>query len=165
VRAQGKDEVFLCSVSNFDAYTVARPGKSKLFLFAVKSTDNITFFENKSDYMHVFACGERDARQWIEKIMLARVRAASVFFPPRPALTRALLQSYVINQERNVIQSHAQAMMPTTPDGIAGGMKALTRSGTRKGARPAQPLLDVSAALVPTLPQLSFEPGSLLAGR
>ncbi|KAI0036539.1 hypothetical protein K488DRAFT_8518, partial [Vararia minispora EC-137] len=140
----GKDEVFLCSVSNFDAYSVARPGKSKLFVFAVKSTDNITFFENKNDYMHVFAVGETDGKQWIEKVMLAR--------------------SYIINQERNVIHSTPQGSAAGI---VASGAKALMRSGTRKGARPAQPLLDVSAPAAPVYspPMHVFEPGSLLATR
>ncbi len=77
---QGKDEVFLCSLSNFDAYTVTRAYNKapKPFVFAIKSTDNLTFFENKADYLHMFSCQARDGHKWIEKILVARVSPASV---------------------------------------------------------------------------------------
>ena len=43
---QGKDDEFLCSLSNFDAYVVTRIQKApKPFTFAVKSTDPMTLFE------------------------------------------------------------------------------------------------------------------------
>lgn len=72
---QNKDEVFLCSLSNFDAYMVTRLHKApKPFCFAVKSTDNLSFFENTADYLHMFACNPRDGEKWMEKILLARVR-------------------------------------------------------------------------------------------
>ncbi|KAI0304454.1 hypothetical protein B0F90DRAFT_1809275 [Multifurca ochricompacta] len=70
----GKDETFLCSLANFDAYVVTRPHKSpKPYVFAVKSTDNLTFFENAADYVHVFCCSEKDGRKWLESVLLARV--------------------------------------------------------------------------------------------
>ncbi|KAJ7486114.1 hypothetical protein B0H11DRAFT_2412101 [Mycena galericulata] len=82
-RENGKDEVFLCSLSNFDAYNVTRLHKApKPFVFAVKSTDNLSFFENTADYLHIFACNPRDGDKWVEKILHAR--------------------SYVLHQERNV---------------------------------------------------------------
>jgi hypothetical protein len=43
----------------------------------VKSTDNISFFENKADYLHVFCCGEKEGNVWMEKILVARVSAIS----------------------------------------------------------------------------------------
>jgi len=71
---QGKDEVFLCSLANFDAYVVTRIHKSpKPYVFAVKSTDNLSFFENSADYVHVFCCSEKDGRMWLENVLLARV--------------------------------------------------------------------------------------------
>ena len=71
---QGKGEEFLCSLSTFDAYVVSRIHKSpKPFVFAVKSTDPITLFENKSDYLHVFCCSEEGGRKWVENILLAKV--------------------------------------------------------------------------------------------
>ena len=71
---QGKGEEFLCSLSTFDAYVVSRIHKSpKPFVFAVKSTDPITLFENKSDYLHVFCCSEEGGRKWMENILLAKV--------------------------------------------------------------------------------------------
>jgi hypothetical protein len=84
--AQNKDEIFLCSLSNFDAYTVTRLHKApKPFVFAIKSTDNLSFFENTADYMHIFACNPKDGEKWIEKILLARVR------PPRSLVLRMLM--------------------------------------------------------------------------
>ncbi|TFY70960.1 hypothetical protein EVG20_g2043 [Dentipellis fragilis] len=141
-RDSGKDSTFLCSLSNFDAYQVTRPHKApKAFVFAVKSTDNLTFFENASDYVHIFSCGERDGQNWLEKLLVAR--------------------SYIINQERNVIVNSA-------PGGGAPN-KGLSRAGTRKGQRPAQPLVNVSApqsgytAMPPDTDV--FAPGSLLYKR
>ncbi|KAI0044392.1 hypothetical protein FA95DRAFT_1562262 [Auriscalpium vulgare] len=137
----GKDETFLCSLANFDGYQVTRLHKSpKPFVFAVKSTDNLTFFENTADYIHIFCCPEKDGQKWFEAILLAR--------------------SYVINQERNVISN-----LPVSTSGS--GKHIISRSGTRKGPRSGQPLVHVSgpisaAAINPTN---VFEPGSLLANR
>lgn len=74
-KREGKDEIFLCSLSNFDAYFVTRSNRApKPFAFAVKSTDSLTFFENAADYLHNFSCNEKEGRIWIEKILVARVR-------------------------------------------------------------------------------------------
>ena len=76
---QGKDATFLCSLNNFDAYYVTRVHKApKPYVFSVKSTDSLSYFENTSDYVHVFSCGESEGKNWLEKILLARVR------PPVP---------------------------------------------------------------------------------
>ncbi|KAH9080576.1 hypothetical protein EDB83DRAFT_2340192 [Lactarius deliciosus] len=80
----GKDETFLCSLANFDAYLVTRTHKPpKPYVFAVKSTDNLSFFENAADYVHVFCCSEKDGKKWMETVLLAR--------------------SYFINQDRNTL--------------------------------------------------------------
>ena len=73
---QGKDATFLCSLNNFDAFYVTRVHKApKPYVFSVKSTDSLTYFENASDYVHVFSCGESEGKNWLEKILLARVSA------------------------------------------------------------------------------------------
>ncbi|KAF8516843.1 hypothetical protein BU17DRAFT_21375, partial [Hysterangium stoloniferum] len=80
----GKDSTFLCSLSNFDCYYVSRLHKApKPFVFAVKSTDNLTLFENPADYLHIFACDQNDGSCWMERILLAR--------------------SYVLHKERTVL--------------------------------------------------------------
>lgn len=147
-RDTGKDETFLCSLSNFDVYQVTRLHKApKSFVFAVKSTDNLTFFENAADYVHVFSCVDSEGQKWLEKILLAR--------------------SYIINQERNIISISAAGS--GAPTSSSGGSKALARSGTRKqsAGRSVQPLLNVSAphSTAPLNPAAVFEPGSLLAKR
>lgn len=72
---QGKDQVMLCSMNNFDAYVVIRnPKAPKGFVFAVKSTDNISYFESTTDYIHMFSVPEKDGVHWLESILLARVR-------------------------------------------------------------------------------------------
>ncbi|PPR07925.1 hypothetical protein CVT24_000905 [Panaeolus cyanescens] len=149
-RDNGRDEVLICSLSNFDAYQITRNHRApKPFAFAVKSTDNLSFFEDASDYMHSFSCQEKDGVIWLEKILVAR--------------------SYVLHQERNVLFN---------PKSANGNGAAVSRSATRArkmstaGHRsPASP----NAPLVP-MPPLSavlshnatarndvFEPGSLLA--
>ena len=76
---QGRDEALLCSLSNFDAYYVTRSHRApKPFAFTVKSTDKLSLFENTADYMHTFACSEKNGEVWVEKILLARVRRSSV---------------------------------------------------------------------------------------
>ncbi|KAK2465411.1 hypothetical protein APHAL10511_002765 [Amanita phalloides] len=119
-RDNGKDEVFLCSLSSFDAYFVTRAYKApKPFVFAVKSTDNLTLFENTADYLHVFSCQPHEGKKWIEKILIAR--------------------SYVLHQERHVLFN------PRASSGNAAGTAvSLSRAGTRK--RPVQPLVSISAA-------------------
>jgi len=78
---QGKDEVCLCALSNFDAYFVTRLHKApKPFMFAIKSTDNLSFFENTADYLHVFSCSQKDGDKWMENILLARVSMPSKLF-------------------------------------------------------------------------------------
>jgi len=133
-----KDQNFLCSLSNFDAYYVTRVHKApRPYVFAVKSTDSLTFFENTSDYVHVFAAGEGEGKNWLEKILLAR--------------------SYVLYQERHVLSS-----------GPGNASSGLHRAGTRiqPGQRPAQPLVNVNLQKsdVP-VSAVGFEPGSLLAKR
>lgn len=64
----------LCTLANFDVYTVTRLHKSpKPFIFSVKSVQNMRMFENLSDYHHVFCCDGRDGAQWLQNILLARV--------------------------------------------------------------------------------------------
>lgn len=45
----------------------------KPFVFSVKSTDKLSFFEDTADYLHVFSCGEKEGKMWMEKILVARV--------------------------------------------------------------------------------------------
>ncbi|KAJ3487472.1 hypothetical protein NLI96_g3513 [Meripilus lineatus] len=142
----GKDQVFLCSLQNFDAYLVTRVYKSpKSFVFAVKSTDNLSYFENTDDYMHVFSCETRDGINWLEKILLAR--------------------SYILYQERNVLTT-AHATPSAMTSGISQGA-SLSRAGTRKHQRPVQPLLNFASAssAADAPPPQVFEPGSLLGKR
>jgi hypothetical protein len=82
---QGKDETFLCSLSNFDVYAITRVYKApKNYIFALKSTDSLSFFEDASDYLHVFSCNEREGEKWMQIILLARVCVVSHFvYKPR----------------------------------------------------------------------------------
>ncbi|KAJ3552976.1 hypothetical protein NM688_g3871 [Phlebia brevispora] len=137
-REGGKDQVMLCSMNNFDAYVVTRVTKApKGYVFAVKSTDNITYFESTDDYLHMFSVSEKEGENWLEKILLAR--------------------SYIIHQERNIIAG-------PNPAGVGA---SLSRAGTRKRTAAqhlvnfGQP---VTAEAPPTTTAV-FEPGSLLAKR
>lgn len=139
-RDTGKDETFLCSLSNFDAYYITRKHKSpKPFVFAVKSTDNISLFENVSDYVHILSCNQKDGEKWMEAILVAR--------------------SYVLFQERHVLFAK-----PGESTSISNN---LSRSQTRKqsiSTRPSQPLVSVSAPFsASATATVTFEPGSLLA--
>ncbi|KAJ7053967.1 hypothetical protein C8F01DRAFT_996200 [Mycena amicta] len=137
-RDNGKDEICLCSLSNFDAYHVTRLHKApKPFVFAVKSTDNLSFFENTADYLHIFSCNQKDGEKWMEKILLAR--------------------SYVLYQERNVLFNPKAAANGSAVGGAGGGgATGLARAPTRKAPAPVAPLL--------ASPDRNdvFAPGSLL---
>ncbi|KAF9241154.1 hypothetical protein BU15DRAFT_45316 [Melanogaster broomeanus] len=141
-RDTGKDEIFLCSLSNFDAYYFTRPHKSpKPFVFATKSTDHLSLFENAADYLHVFSCNQKDGDGWIEAILVAR--------------------SYVLYQERHVLFAKTGESLSQA--------KPLTRSATRKqsvSGRPVQPLISVPPPFnQSSTTNVTFEPGSLLAKR
>jgi len=72
-REHGKDETFLCKLTNFDVYSVTRVMKTpKPFVFAVKSTENLSLFENTADYLHTFCCKEKEGLEWMMNILLAR---------------------------------------------------------------------------------------------
>ena len=80
-RDNGKDEVFLCKLTNFDVYSVTRVMKTpKPFVFAVKSTENLSLFENTADYLHTFCCREKEGLEWMMNILLARVSPRCVEF-------------------------------------------------------------------------------------
>ncbi|KAG6850333.1 hypothetical protein H0H93_014606 [Arthromyces matolae] len=143
-RDNGRDEVLLCSLSNFDAYFITRLHKApRPFSFAVKSTDKLSFFENTADYLHIFSCGEKEGAKWMERILLAR--------------------SYVLYQERNVLFN------PKAVNNNSIGSAALSRAGTRKMSsahRPPQPLISGITPPLTVAQQLQssdiFELGSLL---
>lgn len=79
-RENYKDEVFLCKLTNFDVYSVTRVMKTpKPFVFAVKSTENLSLFENTADYLHTFCCKEKDGLEWMMNILLARVSFSTLF--------------------------------------------------------------------------------------
>ena len=117
---QGKDDEFLCSLSAFDAYVVTRLHKApRGFTFAVKSTDPITLFENKADYLHVFSVPEDTGIAWLEAIWRAR--------------------SYILYQEKNVL-----FRSKSTGEGNNAGAGAnLARSGTRK--KPGQAYVNLES--------------------
>ena len=76
-----RDEIFLCSLSNFDGYAVTRVHRGpKPFAFAVRSTDNLSMFENQADSVHVFCCERMEGEIFLEKILLARVSFPYVRF-------------------------------------------------------------------------------------
>ncbi|KAF9517187.1 hypothetical protein BS47DRAFT_1434494 [Hydnum rufescens UP504] len=108
----GKDETLLCSLSNFDAYTMSRVYRSpKPFTFALRSTDNLSMFENPSDSFHIFSCDKSEGEIWTQKVMLAR--------------------SYVLLKERTILFQNPQQPPPYThimTPPASGGRAAPSRS-------------------------------------
>ena len=153
-RDNGKDEVFLCKLTNFDVYSVTRVMKTpKPFVFAVKSTENLSLFENTADYLHTFCCKEKEGLEWMMNTLLARVSPRPIQLSySRRAAKPHLLKSYVSYKGRP----------QSKPAGAS-----LSRAGTRRAAsKPGQTLVSIPP---PTLQTVSakavFEPGSLLATR
>lgn len=146
-RQGNKDAVVICTLANFDAYTVTRVHKSpKPFIFSVKSVQNMRMFENISDYHHVFSCDATDGAQWLQHILLAR--------------------SYVLHQERAVLFRALNA----PPAG------AVTRAPTKRGPPAPLLLFDPSKPLPQQSSQMQSPasnavdgfnpiPGSLLSKR
>lgn len=127
-------------------------------MFAVKSTDHLSLFENATDYLHVFSCNPKDGEKWMQVILVARVSKSDVFQLSRNAHQS---KSYVLYQERHVLFAKTGESLSQA--------KPLTRSGTRKqsvSSRPAQPLVNVPPPFSQsTTANVAFEPGSLLAKR
>lgn len=149
-RDTGKDEVFLCKLTNFDVYSVTRVMKTpKPFVFAVKSTDNLSLFENTADYLHTFCCKEKEGLEWMMNILLARVNL--VIYPLlHNMLMKSILKSCVSYRGR---QPQVGA--------------SLSRAGTRRAQnKPGQTLVSIPPSTAQTVPAKAvFEPGSLLATR
>ena len=123
-------------------------------MFALKSTDNLTLFENPADYLHIFACDHNDGQRWVERVLLARVslgllQCGQIYFDVES------LQSYVLYKERTVLFSAAPAGFPIQNTYKAAG-----------SSRPAAPLVDVNTLQAPAgQPAIKspFQSGSLLA--
>ena len=154
-RDNGRDEVFLCKLTNFDVYSVTRVMKTpKPFVFSIKSTENLSLFENTADYLHTFCCKEKEGLEWMMNILLARV---SLRFIKLSCLQRAdklhLLKSCV---------SYRGRRLQPKPTGAS-----LSRAGTRRAQnKPGQTLVSIPPSTVQTVSTKAvFEPGSLLAGR
>ena len=154
-RENGKDEMFLCKLTNFDVYSVTRVTKTpKPFVFAVKSTENLSLFENTADYLHTFCCKEKDGLAWMMNILLARV-SLFLYSEILSAMADELdfLKSYVYYQGKRQQPKPAGA--------------SLSRAGTRRGPnRPGQTLVSIPPPTVQAVSTKAvFEPGSLLAAR
>ena len=114
-------------MSNFDCYYVSRLHKApRPFVFAVKSTDNLTLFENPADYLHVFSCEQKFGQQWMERILLARVGAVfcfqlrlifNVLFSSRMSYTKNVLFFSVVRPILRLLLPRAplRAWMLTNP--------------------------------------------------
>ncbi|KAG8966304.1 hypothetical protein FRC03_012206 [Tulasnella sp. 419] len=138
-KENSKDEAFLCTLSSFDGYFIRRVYKApKSFVFAVKSTDNVSIFENPADCAHIFSCDADTGSAWVEKILVAR--------------------AYVLYQEQNVL---SRSFNNSNNEG-----SSISRSGTRKATRPLLSDPNSLPILPPlnfqTTPGL-FSEGSLLA--
>ena len=153
-RDNGKDEVFLCKLTNFDVYSVTRVMKTpKPFVFAVKSTENLSLFENTADYLHSFCCKEKEGLEWMMNILLARVS------PHRIRLVSCSPRADYLHLMKSCVSYRGRRPQPK-PAGAS-----LSRAGTRRA--PSKPaLVSIPPSTVQTVPTNAvFEPGSLLAGR
>jgi len=137
-RDTGKDATFLCSLSNFDCYFVSPSHKApKPFIFAIKSTDNLTLFENPADYVHIFACDSDNGSQWVERILLAR--------------------SYVLYKQRTILFG----VLPQSPPSLN---PPQGKEKTQVVSRPVGPLVQMKVGTPPTpsTKKSVFQSGSLL---
>ncbi|KZP01318.1 hypothetical protein CALVIDRAFT_132006 [Calocera viscosa TUFC12733] len=137
----GKEEPFLCSVNNHDFYMVTRIHKApKAFIFAIKSTDNIVFYENPEESLHVFAVGQVEGERWMEQILLARsavlVREMQLSPVPSSANPSQGAEAQMMARARTVRQAAAvTTLAPTGPTRSGNPFQAGTLLGllARKG--------------------------------
>ncbi|QRV92487.1 hypothetical protein RhiJN_20505 [Ceratobasidium sp. AG-Ba] len=136
---KGKDQTFLCGVSNFDAYIVTHMQRApKGFVFAAKSTEGSGVFEKEEDSSHVFSCDREIGEVWLNKILLAR--------------------SYVLQQERAVFSR------PFNASSLAPSRSLLSRSGTKKSTVSSRSATSQNQGpLIQDLNPSPFVEGSLLA--
>ncbi|KAJ3047882.1 hypothetical protein HK097_011084, partial [Rhizophlyctis rosea] len=80
----GSSETFFCSLANYDVYTLSQRRKKSptQFCFALRSTNSVTFFENKDDYVR-FLCVEKQERlyDWVLALRLAKSEKTFEDFP------------------------------------------------------------------------------------
>ncbi|CAG8459948.1 9510_t:CDS:10 [Diversispora eburnea] len=72
---KGKDDTLLCSLANFDIYTVTKPIKKcpTKFQFAVKSQNKVTMFVNENDYVRFLSAESLDKmNEWVSCIRIAK---------------------------------------------------------------------------------------------
>ncbi|KAF8606849.1 hypothetical protein BDV93DRAFT_395675, partial [Ceratobasidium sp. AG-I] len=104
---KGKDQTFVCGLSNFDGYIVTHVQRApKGFVFAAKSTESSGVFEKEEESSHIFSCDREIGEVWLQKILLAR--------------------SYILQQERAVLPRSSGG------GGLSASKSMLSRSGTKK---------------------------------
>ncbi|TPX70399.1 hypothetical protein SpCBS45565_g01789 [Spizellomyces sp. 'palustris'] len=81
---QSGSESLFCGLGNYDVYTLSQRRKKTptQFCFALRSTDSISYFENKKDYVR-YLCVEKQERlyDWVLAIRLARSEKTFADFP------------------------------------------------------------------------------------
>ncbi|KAH7103303.1 hypothetical protein BKA62DRAFT_57120 [Auriculariales sp. MPI-PUGE-AT-0066] len=152
-RDNGKDAAFLCSLSNFDVYTNVRPQhKPPKYGFTLRSTDDLSMFENPADSLHCFcALDAREGERWIERIMVARScvlaqeRTALFKLPPQQAVSASTTAVQLPRRQPTISQPLVSARSLQQPPGLTSPITPNSRAvGGGAGGGP-------------------FEPGSLLA--
>ncbi|EJD50588.1 hypothetical protein AURDEDRAFT_143447 [Auricularia subglabra TFB-10046 SS5] len=145
-KEHGKDAAFLCSLSNFDVYSVTRSTvKPPRYAFTLRSTDDLSMFENPADSVHGFCSPDtREGERWIEHIMVAR---SCVLFQERTVLFRSR------DQPPASSSTNPRARPPAAP---LLNVRALAQAA---GVLSPSPI----SASSPRAPDMRFEPGSLLA--
>ncbi|KAJ3356429.1 hypothetical protein HDU83_001220 [Entophlyctis luteolus] len=83
---ESERETLLCRLSHFDVYTLISPRKraTTQFAFALRSTKDLTIFENSDEYVHFFCADSNEQlTDWVFGIRLAKSEA---MFAERPDL-------------------------------------------------------------------------------
>ncbi|KAG9035878.1 hypothetical protein FRB95_010281 [Tulasnella sp. JGI-2019a] len=129
-KENSRDGAFMCTLSTFDAYLVKHIQKApKPFVFAVKSTDNITLFENPADCAHIFACDVEEGESWFRNLLLAR--------------------SSALHRERTILFRS----QPIVGEAAENSSHPIRRSTTRR--TPGKPLI---SDMSPSIPQQNSQP-------
>ncbi|KAJ3037479.1 hypothetical protein HDV00_001654 [Rhizophlyctis rosea] len=80
----GSSETLFCSLASYDIYTLSQRRKKSptQFCFALRSTNSVTYFENKEDYVK-FLCVEKQERlyDWVLALRLAKSEKTFEDFP------------------------------------------------------------------------------------
>ncbi|KNC98828.1 uncharacterized protein SPPG_05804 [Spizellomyces punctatus DAOM BR117] len=141
---QSGSESLFCGLGNYDVYTLSQRRKKTptQFCFALRSTNSISYFENKKDYVR-YLCVEKQERlyDWVLAIRLARSEKTFADFPELfEDYDEISAKAWRRRQGDSLGKSARERIDPKQVEGAEGGSQGdLGQDHTRLARRAASP--------------------------